>query len=115
LLRLLDQRIDDVGLVAGGDLAADASVDPLAARLAAELGRDRGAPGRQLVEGRDREVAVERQRERARDGRGAHDEHVHRLGAAALERRALQHAEAMLLVDDGEPEAREAYPLLDER
>src|SRR5207245_10817882 len=89
-------------------------VDPLAARLAAELGRDRGASRGQLVEGRDREVAVEGQRERARDGRGAHDEHVDRFGAAALERRALEHAEAMLLVDDGEPEAPEGRALLGE-
>ena len=52
-----------------------------------------------------REVAVDRERERARDRRRGHVQHVRR--AALGERRPLLDAEAVLLVDDGDREVGE--------
>ena len=54
--------------------------------------------------------------ERARDGRRRHDQHVG-AGAAALglQRQALVHAEAVLLVDDGEGEIAEDHVRLEQR
>src|SRR5436190_1195396 len=60
------------------------------------------------------EIAVEREGERTRDRRRRHQEHVGRLALGA-ERLALLHAEAVLLVDDGEPESCERRGLLHER
>ena len=67
--------------------------------------RDRLAARRHLAHHRDVEIAVGRQRQRARDRRGGHHEDVgvQPLGA---QRRALQDAEAVLLVDDREARAR---------
>ena len=61
-------------------------------------------PGRLLVHDRDVEVAVGGERQRARDGRRGHHEHV---GVVALLPQVLplQDAEAVLLVDDREAEA----------
>ena len=60
------------------------------------------------------EIAVGRQRQRAGDRRRGHDEHV---GVKALrsQRRALEHTEAMLLVDDRESQLAECHLLLHER
>ena len=61
----------------------------------------------------DGEVAVHRQRERPRDRRRGHVEHVR---APALgERRALLDAEAVLLVDDRDREVGELDLALDQR
>src|SRR5262249_28469800 len=116
LLRLLDERIDDVRLPARRDLVADAGGHALAPGLAGELRADGRPAWWELVGRRGREVAVEREGERPRDRRRAHDEHVElRAGVGLpLERGALQHAEAMLLVDDREPEPVERDALLDE-
>ena len=76
--------------------------------------RDRLPPRRPLVEQAEIEVAVQRERERARNRRGGHEQHVGRLALGA-ERLALLHAEAVLLVDDGEPEPRERRGLLHQR
>ena len=62
----------------------------------------------------DVEVAVVRERERPRDRRGGHDQHV-RVAALALQRHPLVQAEPMLLVDDGEREVGEAHRLLHQR
>jgi hypothetical protein len=63
------------------------------------------------------EVAVEREGERARDGRGGENEDVRRVavgGGFVHEALALEDAEAMLLVDGGETEARELDLVFDE-
>ena len=114
LLRLLDQRIDDVGLPARVELLADEVVDLVAPRLGLGDRLDRQAARRQLADHRDVEIAVGRQRERARNRRRGHHEDVgvQPLGA---QRRALQHAEAMLLVDDDQPELAERDVILHER
>jgi hypothetical protein len=78
------------------------------------LGDDRRAAGRQLVDGADVQVGVVAHRQRARDGRGAHHQQVGlqlagRRGFLQLgaQRQALRHAEAVLLVDDGQAQAGE--------
>ncbi len=55
---------------------------------------DRQASRRQLVDGHVAEVAVRQQRERARDGRGGHHEHVRRRPRLGRQPRALLHAKA---------------------
>ena len=112
-LRRLDQRADDVRLTT----VAKMPRQPLVRLGAAVVGDPRG-DDRLAVRGRrrdlgDREVAVDRERERARDRRRGHVEDVR---AAPLgERRALLDAEAVLLVDDGDGEVAEADLLLDQR
>ena len=81
----------------------------------AHLGADRLLAGRQLVQDRDVEVAIERSA-RASAGSGVAVVSS-RCGIEALlaERRALAHAEAMLLVDDRETEPLERDGLLHQR
>ena len=71
LLRLLDHRIDDVRLPTLRHLAIDELQHALTRGLRAERGRDRLPARRSLVDDREIEVAVQRERERARDRRGA--------------------------------------------
>ena len=64
------------------------------------------APGGFFVEDGDVHIAEMGQRQRARDRRCRHDEHIHRLALGA-ERQALMHAETVLFVDHGEAEILE--------
>src|SRR3954447_25360598 len=77
-------------------------------------GRDEGLDREALLRrgGDHREVAnsLQRQGERSRDRGRREREDVH-LGAQALHRLLLAHAEAVLLVDDHEPQALELYVL----
>ena len=117
-LRLLDERADDERLPPLLDLAAQETLRVAAFVRAHPRRPDRLASRRQLVHHRDVEVAVERQRQRARDRRRGHHQHVRRvrrLRALLAERRALHDAEAVLLVDDGDAEVVEAHAALDER
>ena len=117
-LRFFDHRIDDVGLMAGGDFAAQKFPDAGEVRLGGEARLDGRAAGRKFVEDGDVEVAVESERERARNGRGGEDEDVRRVavgGGFVHEALALEDAEAMLLVDGDEAEARELDLVFDER
>ena len=84
------------------------------ALLGAHAARDdRPAARRQLAQLGQVEVAVERERERARDRRGRH---VQRVRAVALrERRPLLDAEAVLLVDHDQAQARELDARLQQR
>ena len=107
-LGLLDERADDERLAAGAQLLADALVRALALALAADDVRlDRLAPARQLAQRGDVERAERGQPQRARDRRRGHVQHVRREPGRRLgvERRALAHAEAVLLVDDDDGEA----------
>ena len=113
-LRLLDERADPVGLRALRAARADALDHLVAPRLVDELGHHGRASRRQLVDDGNVQVRVVAHGERARDGGGAHHELV-RLRALAGQRQALPHAEAMLLVDDGEPQAVEGHLVLEER
>jgi hypothetical protein len=76
LRALLDEREDDVGSRPPPQLGAQATVDLAAGGRREHFGRHRGAAGRQLVEERKLEVAVSGERERARDRRRGHHQHV---------------------------------------
>ena len=104
LLVVLDLRTDDEALPSLPRQLADEAVQACAVALVHGEGVHLLPSGRQLVDDRYVEIAVDHQRERARDGRGGHDEHVRPLGFAD-ERRALAHAEAVLLVRDDQAEA----------
>src|SRR5438034_65036 len=73
-LRLLDDGINDVGLMAGGDFAAEKFPDAGEMLLSGHARDDGSAAGRKLIENGNVEVAIESERERARDGRGGKDE-----------------------------------------
>ena len=112
-LRQLDQRADDVRLPARIEVHAQALVR-LARPLGADTrGDDRLAVRRRLRDLAHREVAVDRQRERARDRRRGHVQHVRR--AILGERGSLLDAEAVLLVDDGDRQICELDVALDQR
>ena len=69
---------------------------------------DGRAAGRELVEDGNVEIAIESERERARDGRGGEDENVGGVamgGGFVHQALALEHAEAVLFVDGDEAEA----------
>ena len=112
LVAVLDDRQHDVGLPALGDLLAHERVRLVAALLRAGGGAHRLPPRRQVANHRDVEVAVRRQRQRARNRRRRHDEDVGKPPLAA-QAGALTDAEAMLLVDDHEPETIEERRILE--
>ena len=103
LAGILDARINDVGLAALGHLVADEGPDLGQAVARADEGLDAPAPGWQLVNDRDVQLAIEGQAERARDGGGGHDQQM-RVAALAHELLALRHAELVLLVNDHQAE-----------
>ncbi len=117
-LGLLNERAHDERLPAGVELLADEVVGtrPLGVG-GGDVRRDRLAAARQLAQRRDVEVAVAQQRHRARDRRGGHVQDVRHEPALSLgiERGALAHAEAVLLVDDDDGQAVELDIGLDER
>ncbi len=114
LRRLLDERIDDVRLPAFVELPAYELVDLIAPRLRLRDRLDRVTPGRHLTHDRRIEVAVGSQRERARNGRGGHDQDVW-MHALRPQGRALHDAEAVLFVDDRQTQLAERDRLLHER
>ena len=113
----LDQRAHPVDLRALGELRAQALDQPLDGTRRESACVTIGLrPGRLLGELRDVEVAVVRHQQRARDRRRRHDQHVGAAAAAlGLQRQALVHAEAVLLVDDGEGQVLEHHVGLEQR
>ena len=100
---LLHHRADDVGLPSLRELLFEEGVDALMVARRHSVGLDAPPSRRQLVDHRNVEVAVDHQRQRARDGRCGHDEQV-RVLTLGTQRRALVHAEAVLLVGHDQPE-----------
>jgi hypothetical protein len=100
-LRLLDQRVDDVGLPPLADLLEKKRPEFIEILRRPPLGHDRLAPRRQFVENGNVEIAVNGHAQRARNRRGRHHENVGILPLAA-QRQPLQHAELVLLVDHDE-------------
>ena len=117
-LGLLDQRAHDERLAPRVELLADEVVGPRALGIGRrDVRLHRPAPARQLAQRGDVEVAVAQQRHRARDRRRRHVQDVRheprlRLG---VQRRALAHAEAVLLVDDDDRQPVEHDVGLDQR
>ena len=87
---------------------------PLPLRRGPDRGPDRAAARRPLPQGRHVEVAIERERQRARNRRGGEQQHVGRR-ALADQRRPLLDAEAVLLVDDDQAQPLERHALLHQR
>ena len=117
-LGLLDQRADHEALPPRGDLLADALVGARPRAGAVDhVGLHRLTSARQLAQHGRVEVSVRGERERARDRRRGHVERVRdeTLGRLRVERRALAHAEAVLLVHDHDGEVAELHRLLDQR
>ena len=104
-VRHFEARINDVGLPSFLQLAADELMHLGQLLVAAQEGADLAAQRGQLIDDRGIQIAVERQPERARNGRGRHDEQV-RVTALAQQLFALGHAKLVLLVDDDEAEFR---------
>ena len=112
---LVDRGAHDEGLPARGDLAPDEVVGGRPFAGATDGARlDRTASRGQLVEDHDIEVAVVGERQRPRDRRGRHDQHV-RFAALGLERHALVQPEPVLLVHDGQRQVGERHALLHQR
>ena len=109
---LFDQRADDEGLVAGGGLCADALVDLVTFVRLDDAGLDALAAGWEFVDGGVVEFAVDGEGEGARNRGGGHDQQVGR--AFAAQGVALEHAEAVLLVDHGETEVVEGDTFFDQ-
>ena len=70
---------------------------------------DRLPSGRKLVEHGYVEISVQGHGQRAGNRRGGHHQHVRRDSCLRPEFRALLHAEAVLLVDDGQRQVFELY------
>src|SRR4029077_851836 len=103
--------------ISGLDLAADTVPHAREMLLVGEVSFDGGAAGREFVEDGDVEIAVEGERERARDGRGSEDQDVRSVavgGGFVHEALALEDAEAVLLVDGHEAEPGEVNIVFDE-
>ena len=120
----LDERTHDVGAQPFSGLTSDVLVETCPALRHGRIEQRRAdgcAAGWQLVEHGHVEIAVDGECERTRDRRRRHHEHVGQHVRAAvrrglvLERDALRHAEAVLLVDHDDAERTEAHALLDER
>ena len=110
---VLDGRADQIHLPPLVDLAVQKAVQVLPPLAGDTPGLDRGAPGGQLVEDGNVEVAVDEQAQRAGDGRGAHHQ---KMGVRGLfgQHPALAHAEAVLLVDDGKAQPGKLHPLAED-
>ena len=110
----IDQRTHPVDAGAVADGAANA-VDHFVNALQRNGARVYGRAARRLF-AQDRHVHVAEicQHERARDGRGCHDQYING-GAFFTQRQTLMHAKAMLFVDNGEPEIGERDAFLKKR
>ncbi len=110
----LNDRIHHIRLPSQIHLLAQEAVYLFDARLVRLLGDDGLAPRRQLVDHAHVQIAVNRQRQRARNGRRGHHQHV-RMLALFHQLLPLLHAEAMLFVHDREPQFLELHVLFKQR
>ena len=121
-----NQRAHPVGLCASLAGQANAFENFLAATVRNQARLDRCAAWRQLVNYRDIEVGEITHRQGARNRRGTHHQLVRFLFAPAgrlalagicllAQGQALTDTEAMLLIDDRQPQLGETYSLLKQR
>ena len=99
-------------LAAPADLVAD-GLDHERLVVGLDDGLDRMAVGGRGLDDAEVARAGQREVERARDGRGAHRQHVD-VRAPLLEHLLVLHAEPLLLVDDHQPEVLERDVALDQ-
>ncbi len=103
--------------MSGFDFAANTAPHAVEVRLAGEMRFDRRAAWREFVENRHIEITVESERKSARNRRGRQHQDVRRMavrGGLIHQALALQHAEAMLLVDGHETQLRELHVVFDQ-
>src|SRR5882762_718414 len=103
--------------MAGGDLAAERFPHAGEMLLGSHARDDGRAAGREFIENGNVEVAIECEREGARDGRGGEDENVRGVavgGGFVHQALALEDAKAVLLVNGDEAEAGEGDVVFDE-
>ncbi len=101
LVALFDQGINDKGLLSAFDLRADQRVSAFAFLRPQHMRCNRLASGRHLIHDAQVEIAIQRQRQRARDGRGGHHQQVRRAAFRA-QQRALIYAETVLFIHHGQ-------------
>ena len=108
--------IDNISLAPLRHLLAHEVPDIVGALLGHATRDDGGASGRQLVENADIEIAVERKGKRARNRSCRHHQHVG-FGLIRLlhQLEALQHAEAVLLINYDQAKAIEFHFFFDQR
>ncbi len=112
----LDHGIDDVRLMSRLALLAHELPDFFFAIAIDAPGLDRSSSGRKFIEHADVEVAVQRERKRAGNGRRGHDQHVRfRISIFSHQAEALHDPETVLLIDDHQADAVELDLVLDER
>ena len=111
---LLDERIDDVSLPPLVELRADEFHRVRQFLRRAHERDDASAPRRHLIKRGHIEVPVKRHRERARDRRCRHHEHI-RHRALAAQASPLHHAELVLLINHRQPQPRNPRALIKQR
>lgn len=101
---LLDEREDDINLTPRLYLLCNELIDRDFALYRIVERVDGFAPGGQLVDDTDAEVAIDRHREGAGDGGSRHDQDMGRADVLAPQFGTLRDAETVLLVHDDEAE-----------
>ncbi len=113
IFRLFDERIDDEDLISLLHLPADDLVDAVPLGLGKHLRPDRFLARRHLIDDGDIEIPVYRHGQGSRNRGRGHDENI-RDQSLFPQRRPLNNAEAMLLVDHHQSQAAEGDPFLDQ-
>ncbi len=114
LRRFGDQRINKKSLPSFSDLLPD-EIICLRQLILLDHPRDNFLPTlRHLVQDADIQVAVYRHRQRSRNRRSGHDQHVGLL-TLFIQHPALLHPEFMLLINHQQPQPLEHHAVLDDR
>ena len=110
----LHERANHVGLLALFVRLADGAVSQVAARLGEHTRRNARPRNRPMADDARVQVAVDRERQRARDRRRRHDQQVgtRALGAQGI---ALPHTNTVLLVDDDKRQMLERHIIRKDR
>ena len=111
----IDARTNDVGLATGFELRSDMLVDRLDLARGDDFCDDRLAAFWHFIKQRDVEVAVDGEREGARDGGRGHREKVRQTAVFLRQGAALARAETVLLVDDDVGQTLKFNSLIDKR
>ena len=115
LVGFFDERADDERLTARVHLLAHECVRIGTVVRRHDTRRHREPPGRHLAQLAEVDVAVQRQRQRARDGGRCHGKKVRHVTGFLSQSLPLRNAEAVLLVDNCEPEVLHHHVVLDQR
>ena len=106
---ILNGGADQIHLPPFVDLAVQKAVQVLPPLAGDAPGLDRGAPGGQLVQNGDVQVAVDQKPQRAGDRGGTHDQQV-RVRGFFCQCAALTHPKAVLLVNDRQTQPGKLHP-----